>query len=42
LAGTRKINTLINLGTPQRDDFQINAAKVDEYINVFSQQYDSR
>jgi hypothetical protein len=36
LSGARKIDTLVNLGTPQRDDFQINAGKVDEYLNVFS------
>ena len=37
VTGSRKIDTLVNLGTPQRDDFNANAGKVDEYLNVFSQ-----
>jgi RHS repeat-associated protein len=32
----QKIDTFIAMGTPQRSDYTINAAKVGDYINVFS------
>jgi RHS repeat-associated protein len=36
LDGAQKINTLINLGTPQRHEYKINPGMVENYINVYS------
>ena len=36
LPGSRKIDVLVNLGTPQKRQYDINEAAVGEYLNVFS------
>jgi hypothetical protein len=36
MSGSEIIDTLVTLGTPQRDDYLINAEKVEAYINAYS------
>jgi RHS repeat-associated protein len=36
LPGARRVNVVVTLGTPQRDDYQMSMSRVGEYINVYS------
>ena len=36
MSSAQRIDNLVTLGTPQRSDYEVNAANVSNYVNVFS------